>query len=111
MSGMSRKAAIALAVSSSIALFATACTGQSGSSASDDASKEPTINFWHGWSAPAEQKAVKDLVAGFEKAHPNIHVNIVGNMTDDKVNQALRAGGDKAPDVVSSFTTHKVGQV
>jgi len=107
---MSRKAAIALAVSSSIALFATACTGQSGSGASDDASKETTINFWHGWSAPGEQKAVKDLVAGFEKAHPNIHVNVVGNMTDDKVNQALRAGGDKAPDVVSSFTTNNVGK-
>ena len=40
---------------------------------------------------------MKSLVAGFEKAHPNIHVNVVGNMTDDKINQALRAGGGKAP--------------
>lgn len=110
MSGMSQKAAITLAASASIALLTTACTGQSGSNTSDDASKETTINFWHAWSAPAEQKAVKDLVAGFEKAHPNIHVKIVGNMTDDKVNQALRAGGDKAPDVVSSFTTNNVGK-
>lgn len=110
MSGMSQKAAITLAASASIALLTTACTGQSGSNTSDDASKETTINFWHAWSAPAEQKAVNDLVAGFEKAHPNIHVKIVGNMTDDKVNQALRAGGDKAPDVVSSFTTNNVGK-
>ena len=49
-------------------------------------------------------------VAGFEKAHPNIQVNVVGNMTDDKINQALRAGGCKAPDVVSSFTTDNVGK-
>ncbi|MGW3292245.1 ABC transporter substrate-binding protein, partial [Streptomyces sp. NPDC001002] len=102
MPGMSRKAAVALAASASIALLATACTGQSSSGSDDDATKDTTINFWHAWSAPNEVKAVKTLVAGFEKAHPNIHVNVVGNVTDDKINQALRAGGDKAPDVISS---------
>jgi multiple sugar transport system substrate-binding protein len=55
-------------------------------------------------------KAVTSLIAGFEKAHPNIHVDVVGNMTDDKMNQALRTGGDKAPDVISSFTTNNVGK-
>ena len=34
----------------------------------------------------------------------------VGNITDDKINQALRAGGPSAPDVVSSFTTDNVGE-
>ncbi|WP_257033443.1 ABC transporter substrate-binding protein [Streptomyces sp. Ag109_G2-15] len=105
---VARKAAFA--VTASLALLATACTGQSNSGATDDASKDTTINFWHAWSAPNEVKAVKDLVAGFEKAHPNIHVNIVGNMTDDKINQALRSGGDRAPDVISSFTTNNVGK-
>ncbi|WP_030171143.1 ABC transporter substrate-binding protein [Streptomyces sp. NRRL S-813] len=103
-----RKAAFVL--TASLALLATACTGQSNSSADDDASKDTTINFWHAWSAPNEVKAVKSLIAGFEKAHPNIHVNVVGNMTDDKINQALRTGGDKAPDVISSFTTNNVGK-
>jgi multiple sugar transport system substrate-binding protein len=37
-------------------------------------------------------------------------VKAVGNITDDKINQALRAGGSSAPDVVSSFTTNNVGQ-
>ncbi|MGW2447199.1 ABC transporter substrate-binding protein [Streptomyces sp. NPDC001675] len=106
--GTARKAAFAL--TASLALLTTACTGQSGSGASDDASKETTINFWHAWSAPNEVKAVRSLVAGFEKAHPNIHVNVVGNMTDDKINQALRTGGDRAPDVISSFTTNNVGK-
>ncbi|MFG2262296.1 ABC transporter substrate-binding protein [Streptomyces sp. NPDC048720] len=106
--GTARKAAFAL--TASLALLTTACTGQSGSGASDDASQETTINFWHAWSAPNEVKAVRSLVAGFEKAHPNIHVNVVGNMTDDKINQALRTGGDRAPDVISSFTTNNVGK-
>ncbi|GAA3071553.1 ABC transporter substrate-binding protein [Streptomyces glomeratus] len=110
MPEVSRKAALALAASTSIALLATACTGQSDSGPTDDASKETTINFWHAWSAPNEVKGVKSLIDGFEKAHPNIHVNVVGNMTDDKINQALRTGGDKAPDVISSFTTNNVGK-
>ncbi|MFF8671793.1 ABC transporter substrate-binding protein [Streptomyces sp. NPDC015242] len=110
MPGMSRRAAVVLAASASLALLATACTGQADSGASDDASKETTLTFWHGWSAPSEVRAVEDLVAGFEKAHPNIHVDVVGTMTDDKINQALRAGGGKAPDVISSFTTNNVGK-
>ncbi|MEU1318801.1 ABC transporter substrate-binding protein [Streptomyces tibetensis] len=110
MPGTSRKATFALVASASVALLATACTGQSDAGASDDASKETTLTFWHAWSAPSEVKAVKDLVAGFEKAHPTIHVDVVGNMTDDKMNQALRTGGAKAPDVISSFTTNSVGK-
>ncbi|WP_371660004.1 ABC transporter substrate-binding protein [Streptomyces sp. NBC_00280] len=110
MPGISRKVAAALAVSASTALLATACTGQSSSGGTDDASKDTTITFWHAWSAPNEVAGVKALIAGFEKAHPNIHVNVVGNMTDDKMNQALRAGGSKAPDVISSFTTNGVGK-
>jgi multiple sugar transport system substrate-binding protein len=110
MPGTSRKATFALAASATLALLATACTGQSEAGASDDASKETTLTFWHAWSAPSEVKAVKDLVAGFEKAHPDIHVDVVGNMTDDKMNQALRTGGAKAPDVISSFTTNSVGK-
>jgi multiple sugar transport system substrate-binding protein len=110
VSRKARATALVLAASTATALLATACTGQSDSGASDDASKETTINFWHAWSAPEEVKAVRSLITGFEKAHPNIHVHVVGNMTDDKINQALRAGGDKAPDVISSFTTNNVGK-
>ncbi|MEU3861221.1 ABC transporter substrate-binding protein [Streptomyces sp. NPDC028722] len=100
----------AFALTASLALLTTACTGQSGTGATDDASKNTTINFWHAWSAPNEVTAVRSLIAGFEKAHPNIHVNVVGNMTDDKINQALRSGGGNAPDVISSFTTNNVGK-
>ncbi|MGW6709574.1 ABC transporter substrate-binding protein [Streptomyces sp. NPDC054956] len=104
-----RLTAAALAVAS-ISVLATACTGSSSNTASDDPNKEVTLNFWHGWSAPSEVKAIEENIARFQKAHPNIKVNVTGNMTDDKVNQALRAGGDKAPDVVASFTTDSVGK-
>ncbi|WP_151481484.1 ABC transporter substrate-binding protein [Streptomyces albicerus] len=110
MPGISRKAAVALAASTSIVLFATACTGQSDSRATDDPNAKTTITFWHGWSAPAEVKAVQENIDRFEKEHPNIKVKVVGNINDDKLNQALRAGGSNGPDVVSSFTTSNVGK-
>ncbi|MCX4693318.1 ABC transporter substrate-binding protein [Streptomyces sp. NBC_01408] len=105
-----RRLTAAAGALAAISLLATACTGQGGGAAADDPGKEVTLNFWHGWSAPSEAKAIEENIARFEKAHPNIKVQVTGNMTDDKVNQALRAGGDKAPDVVSSFTTDSVGK-
>lgn len=103
-------AATAFAVLSALSLLATACTGGSGTAAADDPGREVTLTFWHGWSAPGETKAIEESIVRFERAHPNIKVRATGNMTDDKINQALRAGGDKAPDVVSSFTTDSVGK-
>ncbi|MGV9454782.1 ABC transporter substrate-binding protein [Streptomyces sp. NPDC003635] len=100
----------ACVLTASLALLATACTGSSESGANDDPNAETTITFWHGWSAPAEVKAVQENVDRFEQAHPNIKVKVVGNINDDKLNQALRAGGSNGPDVVSSFTTSNVGK-
>ncbi|MFK0212889.1 ABC transporter substrate-binding protein [Streptomyces sp. NPDC090298] len=105
-----RGTAAALAATASIALFATACTGSANNAAADDPKAETTITFWHGWAAPAEVKAIEDNVARFEKAHPNIKVKVVGGINDDKLGQALRAGGSNGPDVVSSFTTSNVGK-
>ncbi|MCX5390748.1 ABC transporter substrate-binding protein [Streptomyces sp. NBC_00094] len=105
-----RRALAALAATASVALFASACTGSANNAASDDPKAETTITFWHGWSAPAEVKAIEDSIDGFEKAHPNIKVKVVGNINDDKLGQALRAGGSNGPDVVSSFTTANVGK-
>ncbi|KIF03312.1 sugar ABC transporter substrate-binding protein [Streptomyces sp. RSD-27] len=108
--GRTTPAATALAAVSALVLLATACTGQGAATASDDPKADTTLTFWHGWSAPGEVKAIEENIARFEKAHPNIKVKVTGNMTDDKINQALRAGGDKAPDVVSSFSTDSVGK-
>lgn len=110
MSGSTKTAAAAIAAAAAISLLTSACTGSSNNTASDDPNKDVTITFWHGWSAPSEVKAISANVSAFEKAHPNIHVKVQGNITDDKINQALRAGGPNAPDVVSSFTTDNVGK-
>ncbi|MER5934999.1 ABC transporter substrate-binding protein [Streptomyces sp. NPDC002054] len=100
----------ATTLAAAISVLATACTGSTGTTASDNPADEVTLNFWHGWSAPGEVKAIEANIARFTAAHPNIKVKVTGNMTDDKINQALRAGGGKAPDVVSSFTTDSVGK-
>ncbi|WP_405799361.1 ABC transporter substrate-binding protein [Streptomyces sp. NBC_01506] len=104
-----RLTASAVAVAA-LSVLTAACTGESGNSATDDPNAKTTITFWHGWSAPSEVKAIKDNIGRFEDAHPNIKVDVVGNINDDKLNQALRAGGSKGPDVVSSFTTSNVGK-
>ncbi|MET8470687.1 ABC transporter substrate-binding protein [Streptomyces sp. NPDC006422] len=91
-------------------LLLAGCANPSTGSAADDPTKPVTLKFWHGWSAPGEVKAINESIARFEKLHPNIKVEATGNVSDATTNQALRAGGDEAPDVVSSFTTNNVGQ-
>jgi multiple sugar transport system substrate-binding protein len=109
---MTRRVRVIVAAAAAVPalLLASACTGSSGGSASDDPNAEVTIKFWHGWSAPSEIAAIQANVDRFEQAFPNIHVEVQGNITDDKINQALRAGGSDAPDVISSFTTDNVGE-
>jgi multiple sugar transport system substrate-binding protein len=101
---------IAVVAAVAVPLAVTACTGDAGGGQKDDPDADVTITFWHGWSADSEVAAIQATIDAFEKANPNIHVDVVGGITDDKINQALRAGGPKAPDVVSSFTTDNVGQ-
>jgi len=92
------------------ALVAAGCTGSTSGGANDNPNAETTIKFWHGWTAPSEIAAINQAVKGFEADNPNIHVEVTSGITDDKINQALRAGGSDAPDVVSSFTTDNVGE-
>jgi multiple sugar transport system substrate-binding protein len=103
-----RTAAVAAAVV--LTLTGSACTGDTAGKATDDVTQETTITFWHGWSAPHEVKAIQGNVDAFMAKNPKIKVKVVGNVNDDKINQALRAGGANAPDAVSSFTTDNVGK-
>ncbi|WP_051871764.1 ABC transporter substrate-binding protein [Streptomyces sclerotialus] len=91
-------------------LLAAGCANPGTGSNRDDPTKPVTLKFWHGWSAPGEVKAIDESIRRFEELHPNIHVVATGNVSDETTNQALRAGGEGAPDVVSSFTTNNVGQ-
>jgi multiple sugar transport system substrate-binding protein len=105
-----RRRVAGAALTAALAVSLTACFGSSKGGSNDNPNADVTITFWHGWSAPSEVKAIQATIDAFEKEHPNIHVKAVGNITDDKINQALRAGGPSAPDVVSSFTTDNVGE-
>lgn len=91
-------------------LLLSGCANPSTGSADDDPTKPVTLDFWHGWAASGEVKAINASIDRFEKLHPNIKVKATGNVSDATINQALRAGGGEAPDVVSSFTTNNVGQ-
>ncbi|ROR38479.1 ABC transporter substrate-binding protein [Kitasatospora cineracea] len=107
-----RRPLAALTAALCATLLASACTGTNSGGGQDGSAsgQDVTITFWHGWNQDNEVKAINDNVAAFEKLHPNIHVKVVGDIADDKAQQALRAGGPDAPDVVSSFSTDNVGK-
>jgi len=89
---MKRLATLALVV-----VLASAIAGCGGSSS---ASGSADITFWTGFTA-RELGVMKSVVADFEKSHPNIHVTVVGGISDDKIVAAIRGGN--APDVAHSF--------
>ena len=64
------------------------------------------LTVWVGWSA-RELGEFKKVVAEYDKAHPDVTINVVGSINDDKITAAIRSGN--APDVVSSFTSANVG--
>ena len=78
------------------ALIAGACGGGSSTSSGGSAN----ITFWTGFT-DRELGVMKDVVNDFEKTHPNIHVKVVGGISDDKIVAAIRGGN--APDVAHSF--------
>jgi multiple sugar transport system substrate-binding protein len=82
-----------------LALTAGACGG-SDESKPTSAGASGDITFWTGFT-DRELGVMKDVVADFEKTHPNIHVKVVGGISDDKIVAAIRGGN--APDVAHSF--------
>ena len=65
------------------------------------------LTVWVGWSAGHELTVFKQVAAEYDKAHPDITLNIVGGITDTKIVAAIRSG--QAPEVVSSFNSYNVG--
>jgi multiple sugar transport system substrate-binding protein len=81
--------------------------GASSAAGSDAAPAAPTkLTIWVGWSA-RELGVFKQVVAEYDKNNPNVTVNVVGSINDNKIVAAIRAG--TAPDVVSSFNSYNVG--
>jgi multiple sugar transport system substrate-binding protein len=89
---------VAIAGAVLIVLLATGVAGCGGSSESSAGSAD--LTFWT-WFTQRELGVMKDVIADFEKTHPNIHVKVVGGISDDKIVAAIRGGN--APDVAHSF--------
>jgi multiple sugar transport system substrate-binding protein len=81
-----------------LVLSASVIAGCGGSSESSSGSAN--LTFWTGFT-DRELGVMKDVIADFEKTHPNIHVKVVGGISDDKIVAAIRGGN--APDVAHSF--------
>ena len=81
-----------------LVLSASVVAGCGGSSESSSGSAN--LVYWTGFT-DRELGVMKDVVADFEKTHPDIHVKVVGGISDDKIVAAIRGGN--APDVAHSF--------
>src|SRR5438105_2292933 len=88
------------------AALAAAMAASARSYAPSSKSGPVKLTVWVGWSA-RELGEFKQVVAEYDKAHPDVTVNVVGSINDDKITAAIRSGN--APDVVSSFTSANVG--
>ncbi|MFF3331355.1 ABC transporter substrate-binding protein [Streptomyces sp. NPDC002888] len=98
----SRRAAVAVALGSVLALTATAC-GDDGSGAGGDKGAEGSgkgkILFWDN-NGGVRTDIWKEIIADFEKANPDIKVEYVGIASTEyqsKVDTAIQGGG--LPDV------------
>jgi multiple sugar transport system substrate-binding protein len=89
---------VAIAVLVLLVLSASVIAGCGGSSESSSGSAD--LTFWTGFT-DRELGVMKDVIADFEKTHPDIHVKVVGGISDDKIVAAIRGGN--APDVAHSF--------
>src|ERR1700704_4540022 len=65
------------------------------------------LTVWVGWSAGKELVTFKKVAAEYDKQHPDVTLDVVGGIVDQKIVAAIRAG--QAPDVVSSFNSYNVG--
>jgi multiple sugar transport system substrate-binding protein len=78
-----------------------------GATAATAKKSAPTkLTVWVGWSA-RELSVFKKVAAEYDTSHPNVTVDVLGSINDDKIVAAIRAGN--APDVASSFNSYDVG--
>src|SRR4051794_39993795 len=89
-----------------VALLALGAVAVTAASAAGSPNAPTKLTVWGGWGA-RELSVFKSVVAEYDKSHPNVQVNVVGGINDNKIVAAIRAGN--APDVVSSFNSYNVG--
>src|SRR5436190_1801241 len=89
-----------------IAVLAAGALAAAGIAAGAHRASPTKLTVWVGWSA-RELGVFKQVATEYDKAHPNVELQVLGNTADDKIVAAIRAGN--APDVASSFNSYNVG--
>ena len=89
------------------ALAALAALAAAGIAGGGHRASPTKLSVWVGWSAGKELVTFKKVAAEYDKAHPDVTLDVVGGIVDQKIVAAIRAG--QAPDVVSSFNSYDVG--
>jgi multiple sugar transport system substrate-binding protein len=95
-------------------ITALAACGGSSSSGSKSGGAIPTFNptqkvtisYWVPFTG-SELELVKKVIGGFERAHPNVKVDVAGNINDEKIIAAVRSGN--VPDAALSFKSDNTG--
>ena len=95
-----RRSAAALVL---LAILAAAVAATAGGAHRASPTK---LTIWVGWSA-RELGVFKKVVAEYDQKHPEVTIDVVGGIDDNKIVAAIRSGN--APDVVSSFNSYNVG--
>src|SRR3982751_2627074 len=99
-----RKRTAAAAVLIAALALAAAAPARSAHGAAPAKTAAPTkLTVWAGWSAGHELKVFKSVVAEYDRKHPEVTIDVVGGIDDNKIVAAIRSG--TAPDVVSSFNS------
>ncbi|MFE9611942.1 extracellular solute-binding protein [Streptomyces sp. NPDC006012] len=100
---MFRKAVTAAMVAGCLASLA-ACSNDTGATPGNSGGKSTNISFAY-WGTNEENATIKSMVAAFEKAHPDIHVepNWIQSDYEQKLQTSI-AGGD-APTVAAISNT------
>jgi multiple sugar transport system substrate-binding protein len=104
-----RRAAVVLAAVTVGALALAGCTsdgGGSGIAAAAPSTLKGTVSLWHFFSDRNAQ-TIQQAVDGFEKANPQVKVEVHDGQDDDKLQKAISAG--QPIDVGISYSTAIVG--
>ena len=107
---MRRLTTAAVVVLTTAALAACGGGGSKNSANGNNASsnKPVTLTMWSWFEAKGRELGVlQKVINQFEQDHPNIHVKLLGGVSDDRILAAIRSG--TAADVVHSDSSDNTG--
>src|SRR3978361_644138 len=91
-----RRFGVFVAIATATALTLAGCSASTSSTAIDataPAHLKGTVTFWHFFS-DREAKVVQSVVDDFEKANPDVKVEVHSGQDDEKLQKAIAAGNN-----------------